>query len=143
MTRSAQPGEVGHDPATAPAPNLCPTDLSPLPPVAAATRDEVARAVHLARRAQDAWRATPLDERVRRLREAAKSMLARRHEAIELVRAEIGKVDAEAIFNETLGPLDTVNRPPTTSAHPSACCCCSSSWCTSTARPSTRGSAAR
>ncbi len=109
LTRSALHREVGHDLAEGPALNLCPTDLIPLRPVGPATRDEVTRAVHLARRAQDAWRATPLDERVRRLREAARAMLARRHEAAELVRAEIGKVDAEAIFNETLGPLDTVN----------------------------------
>src|SRR4051812_41200614 len=88
---------------------LCPLDLTPLRPVLTSTPGEVASAVLRARRAQEAWRATPLARRAEQLRVAAKAMLARRHEAIELVRAEIGKVDAEALFNETLGPLDTVN----------------------------------
>ncbi len=87
----------------------CPVDLAELPSVTSATAEEVTRAVSRARRAQEVWRARPLTERVSRLRDAAKSMLARRHEVITLVRTEIGKVDAEAIFNESLGPLDTVN----------------------------------
>lgn len=36
-------------------------------------------------------------------------MLDRRHEAIDLAHAEIGKPLAEGIFNETLGPLDTLS----------------------------------
>lgn len=91
------------------APPVCPIDLSPLRPVAPSSRDEVTAAVRRARRAQESWRAQPLAHRSEALRAAAREMLARRHEAIELVRAEIGKADAEAIFNETLGPLDTVN----------------------------------
>lgn len=87
---------------------VCPLDLSPLPSVPAASPGEVRAAVLRARRAQDSWRVMTLDQRAARLRDAAKAMLARRHEAIELVRSEIGKCDAEAIFNETLGPLDTV-----------------------------------
>jgi glycosyltransferase involved in cell wall biosynthesis len=31
------------------------------------------------------------------------------HPCVELVRAEVGKPDAEALFNEALGPLDSVN----------------------------------
>lgn len=61
-----------------------------------------------ARDAQQAWGHTPFEERVRCLTRAAKEMLARRAEAMALVEEEIGKVHAEALFNEALGPLDAV-----------------------------------
>ncbi len=88
---------------------VCPIDLGTLRPVAVATADDVRRAVARARTAQAAWRERPLSERVDALRRAAKAMLARRHEVMELVRGELGKADVEAVFNEALGPLDTVN----------------------------------
>src|SRR5262249_59030136 len=61
-----------------------------------------------ARDAQEAWGHTPLAERVGCLTRAAKEMLERRAEAMALVEEEIGKVHAEALFNEALGPLDAV-----------------------------------
>jgi succinate-semialdehyde dehydrogenase/glutarate-semialdehyde dehydrogenase len=36
-------------------------------------------------------------------------MLDRRHEAIDLAHREIGKPLAEGIFNETLGPIETLS----------------------------------
>src|SRR5579883_577596 len=74
--------------------------------VRASTADDVRSAVDAARAAQEHWRLRPLDERVAPLRGAAKEMLRRRSEAIDLARREMGKVDAEALFNEALGPLD-------------------------------------
>jgi len=71
---------------------------SPLPAVSTA----VARA----RSAQSAWRFLPLEERVKLITVAAKLMLERRSEVIALAHEEGGKVDAEGIFNEALGPLD-------------------------------------
>src|SRR5215475_2782330 len=64
--------------------------------------------VSRARDAQEAWGHTPFEERVRCLTRAAKDMLDRRAEAMALVEDEIGKVHAEALFNEALGPLDAV-----------------------------------
>src|SRR5262249_2568720 len=61
-----------------------------------------------ARDAQEAWGHTPFAERVGCLTRAAKEMLERRAEAMALVEEEIGKVHAEALFNEALGPLDAV-----------------------------------
>ena len=87
---------------------VCPMDLSALRPVPVASAEDVQAAVRRARRAQEQWSATPLTQRVERMRAAARDMLARRHEVMELVRSEIGKTDAEALFNEALGPLDTV-----------------------------------
>src|SRR5262249_23789719 len=64
--------------------------------------------VSRARDAQEAWGHTPFEERVRCLTRAAKEMLDLRAEAMALVEEEIGKVHAEARFNEALGPLDAV-----------------------------------
>jgi acyl-CoA reductase-like NAD-dependent aldehyde dehydrogenase len=61
-----------------------------------------------ARDAQEAWGHTPLAERVACLQRAAREMLRRRQEVMALVGQEIGKVSAEALFNEVLGPLDAV-----------------------------------
>jgi acyl-CoA reductase-like NAD-dependent aldehyde dehydrogenase len=46
--------------------------------------------------------------RVAALTRAAKTMLQRRSEVIALAADEMGKVEAEGLFNEALGPLDTV-----------------------------------
>ena len=88
---------------------ICPVDLSVLPEVKQSGTEDVVRVVTEARVAQRAWRERSLDDRIATLKKAANAMLARRHEVMELVRTEIGKVDAEALFNEALGPLDTVN----------------------------------
>lgn len=65
--------------------------------------------VEMARAAQERWRLEPLQARVAALTAAAKTMLRRRDEVIALAHDEIGKVTAEGIFNETLGPLDAVS----------------------------------
>ncbi len=74
-----------------------------------ALADEARRAVSRAREAQQRWRLEPLDVRAAALTRAAKDMLRRRGEVIALARDEMGKVDAEGLFNEALGPLDTVS----------------------------------
>ncbi len=61
-----------------------------------------------ARDAQETWGHTPLSERVKCLLGAAREMLQRRQEVMQLVEQEIGKVHAEALFTEALGPLDAV-----------------------------------
>lgn len=76
---------------------------------ATAIADEARAAVERARAAQERWRLLPLRDRADALRLAAKDMLRRRAEIIALVHDEIGKAPAEGIFNEALGPLDTVS----------------------------------
>jgi acyl-CoA reductase-like NAD-dependent aldehyde dehydrogenase len=81
-------------------------------PVATAetsTPEAVRRGVISARSAQEHWRLESLDTRIALLQRAAKTMLKRRGEAIELSRDEMGKVDVEGLFNEALGPLDNVS----------------------------------
>ncbi len=73
-------------------------------PVAERAAEVVARA----RAAQERWRLVPLHDRVEALTRAAKQMLRRRAEVVTLARDEIGKVEAESIFVEALGPLDNV-----------------------------------
>src|SRR5580692_2247503 len=83
---------------------------SPMPAKTDAPLAEaVERAVARCRDAQQHWARQPLETRIAALQRAAKEMLRRRSEAIELSRSEIGKVEAEGLFNEALGPLDTVN----------------------------------
>jgi acyl-CoA reductase-like NAD-dependent aldehyde dehydrogenase len=65
-------------------------------------------AVTRARAAQSRWRFVSYAERVDLLTRAAKSMLERRAEVIVLAHEEGGKVEAEGMFNEALGPLDAV-----------------------------------
>jgi acyl-CoA reductase-like NAD-dependent aldehyde dehydrogenase len=87
---------------------ISPIDERPLAPVHAATADEVRAAVARARVAQEHWRLRPLPERIAAVKRAAKEMLRRRSEVITLARDEMGKVEVEGIFNEALGPLDTL-----------------------------------
>src|SRR4051812_48225906 len=65
---------------------------------------EVARA----RAAQPAWAALSFDQRAARLLAAAREMLVRRDEAVELVRAEAGKYSTDILMSEALGPLEYV-----------------------------------
>jgi acyl-CoA reductase-like NAD-dependent aldehyde dehydrogenase len=88
---------------------ICPSDLKPLPPVPVSTPQDVREAVSRARRAQRIWRNRTFDERVAALKRAAKTMLERRNEVLQLVKLEAGKVDVDAMFTEALGPLDAVN----------------------------------
>jgi len=73
-----------------------------------ALSDAAQRAVVRCRDAQRHWARQPLEARVDALVRAAKEMLRRRGEAIELSKREMGKVEVEGLFNEALGPLDTV-----------------------------------
>lgn len=66
-------------------------------------------AVRASRMAQWQWRQEPLRQRIAALKRAAKNMLRRRAEVMALARTEMGKVEAEALFVEALGPLDSVN----------------------------------
>ncbi len=88
---------------------VCPVDLRSLPPVTSATPAEVVQAVQQARTAQESWRQRPFAERVAVMKRAAKSLLARRAEAIALVRDEMGKTEIEGLFNESLGPIEFLN----------------------------------
>jgi acyl-CoA reductase-like NAD-dependent aldehyde dehydrogenase len=71
--------------------------------------NEARKAVARARAAQERWRHEPLSKRVAALTRAAKEMLRRRNEVIALARDEMGKVEAEGLFIEALGPLDSVS----------------------------------
>lgn len=73
-----------------------------------AVAESARAAVERSRAAQARWVLVPLRERVAALTNAAKQMLRHRAEVIALAREEMGKVDAEGLFNEALGPLDTV-----------------------------------
>jgi acyl-CoA reductase-like NAD-dependent aldehyde dehydrogenase len=88
---------------------VSPTDLRPLAPVRVSTPEEVRAAVARARAAQQNWHQRPLADRVAALKRAAKEMLRRRAEVIALAHEEMGKVAVEGIFNEALGPLDTLS----------------------------------
>jgi acyl-CoA reductase-like NAD-dependent aldehyde dehydrogenase len=89
---------------------VCPIDLRPLPPVPRATAVEIHDAVARARAAQPAWAARALDDRIACLLRAAKSMLARRGEAMALARSEVGKLEVEAMFDEGIGHLDMLKQ---------------------------------
>jgi acyl-CoA reductase-like NAD-dependent aldehyde dehydrogenase len=71
-------------------------------------RGEAHRAVARARAAQQRWKLEPLSTRVAALTRAAKTMLRHRSQVMALAADEMGKVEAEGLFNEALGPLDTV-----------------------------------
>ena len=94
----------------APLARTCPIDLRELPPVPCASEEDIRRAVAAAREAQREWAERSLDERAKAMVRAAKSMLARREEAMALVRDEIGKLDVEALFDEGIGHLDMLNQ---------------------------------
>ena len=88
----------------------CPIDLRRLPAVPRASDDAIRAAVAAARAAQPAWRERAFDDRAAALVRAAKSMLARRGEAMALVRDEIGKLEVEALFDEGIGHLDMLKQ---------------------------------
>jgi len=72
------------------------------------TPEELARAQAAARGAQPEWAARSFEERYNALERAAKAMLADRDAILALVKEEMGKHEAEGIFTEALGPLDSI-----------------------------------
>jgi len=88
---------------------VSPVDLRPLQPLAVSSVEEVRAAVARARHAQEYWKLRPLPERVAALKRAAKEMLRRRQEVIDLVRSELGRVPVEGLFIEALGPLEVLS----------------------------------
>ncbi len=89
---------------------ISPNDRAPLAPVRVSRRGTRSPTPSRARAPpRSHWRLRPLAERVAALKSAAKEMLARRAEVIELARVEMGKVTVEGILNEALGPLDTLS----------------------------------
>jgi acyl-CoA reductase-like NAD-dependent aldehyde dehydrogenase len=85
-----------------------PRDLRLLDPVLATPVEDLPELVRRARAAQGAWSQKDFSERRPHFVRAAREMLARRQEVMALVEEELGKVDAEALFHEALGPLDAV-----------------------------------
>jgi len=85
-----------------------PRNQRALPPVAKSGPEDVARAVRTAREAQPKWQELGLGDRTRLLEQAAKRLLAEREEGLSIVKREIGKTPADALFTEALGPLDAV-----------------------------------
>ncbi len=88
---------------------VSPIDGNPLPPLSMATAADVARAMEAARTVAPEWAARRFSARFEAILRAAKAMLQNRHEALTLVKEEMGKHEVEAIFTEALGPLDAVN----------------------------------
>lgn len=64
--------------------------------------------VERGRLSQKLFRNETFSERFQRLERAARRLLERRDEGMAIVEAEIGKVHADALFTEALGPLDAV-----------------------------------
>ena len=86
--------------------NECPVDGRALWPVPI-TRDRVER-VRDARIAQPAWEALGFEERARRLERAARSIVERRAEAVQLLHDELGKTPPDALMGEVMGALQFV-----------------------------------
>ncbi|MGO9831005.1 MAG: aldehyde dehydrogenase family protein [Myxococcaceae bacterium] len=87
---------------------LSPRDLRSLDKVPVTPLEALPEMVARARAAQEAWRQKRLSERLPHFLRAAREMVQRRQAGMALVEEEMGKVEAEALFNETLGPLDAV-----------------------------------
>ncbi len=86
--------------------NRCPVDLHPLAPVPVTV--DVPSVVARARAAQTHWQALDFDARAKLLESAAKKILARRHEVLELLHDEAGKTPADVLMGEALGALQYV-----------------------------------
>ena len=83
--------------------NQCPVDLHDLPPVLV-TQDLEARVLE-ARTAQPAWEALGFDARAAMLERAAKLILERRTQVVELLHEECGKTPGDVLMGEALGAL--------------------------------------
>ncbi|MEM1024935.1 MAG: aldehyde dehydrogenase family protein [Myxococcota bacterium] len=86
-----------------------PVDLSPLPALPTTEANRLPEMVESARTAHHVWSRQRFEARVGALRRACRAMLADRARIIALVRREVGKVEADALFSEALGPLETLN----------------------------------
>lgn len=87
---------------------ICPLDLTPLDPIPATPLPSIQTYALAARSAQEDWARTPFNKRKKRLEAAAQDLLTRRSEAIDLVRLEVGKQEVDALFTESLGPIDAL-----------------------------------
>lgn len=85
-----------------------PWSSEPLPPVDVTSVEELTASVEQARAAQKNWASLQIEERVAVLKRVAKRLLRERHEGLRIVEQELGKVPADALFTEGLGPLDAV-----------------------------------
>ncbi|MBK7862393.1 MAG: aldehyde dehydrogenase family protein [Archangiaceae bacterium] len=86
--------------------NECPVDLHPLKKVAVTV--DVKGAVARARAAQGEWAQLGFDGRARLLKAAAKRILKRRQEVLELLHDETGKTPGDVLMGEALGALQFV-----------------------------------
>jgi acyl-CoA reductase-like NAD-dependent aldehyde dehydrogenase len=89
--------------------NVCPRDLHALPAIEVASEAEVQAAISKARAAHRVWSKMSFKDRSSALRDAAKRMLERRHEVVDMMYEESGKFTAEVLMGEALGPLEYVN----------------------------------
>ncbi len=80
----------------------------PLTLVNVATHAEVKYAVSAARFAQRQWGRLSLKERYATMKRAARRLLEERAVGMSIVGEELGKVPADALFTELLGPLDAL-----------------------------------
>lgn len=83
--------------------NRCPVDLRPLAPVPVTS--DLAEQVRRARTAQPAWEALGFDARAAMLERAARIIVERREEVLELLHDEAGKTPGDALMGEALGAL--------------------------------------
>ncbi len=86
--------------------NVSPVDgraLSPVP-----ITEDLAEKVRDARVAQPAWEALGFEERARRLERAARRIVERRAEAMQLLHDEVGKTPPDALMGEVMGALQFV-----------------------------------
>ena len=88
--------------------NRCPVDLRPLPSVRVSTEQDILEAAALARVAQREWEALGFEKRARLMKQAARMMLARRQEVLELLHEEAGKTPGETLLSEAVGPLQYI-----------------------------------
>lgn len=86
-----------------------PVDLSPLTPLPTTKPNRLPEMVDAARVAHQVWSRQRFEARVAALRRASRAMLADRERLLSIVRAEVGKTEADALFTEALGPLETLN----------------------------------
>jgi len=87
-----------------------PVDLSPLAPLPTTELSRLPEMVEAAQVAHQVWSRQRFEVRLDALRRACRAMLADRARLLEIVHAEVGKTEADALFTEALGPLETLNR---------------------------------
>jgi acyl-CoA reductase-like NAD-dependent aldehyde dehydrogenase len=77
--------------------------------VEATALEDIAGVVRRARDAQEKWAATPILRRVKAVSQVKKRILERAEEIANLVHAETGKPDVEALLGEVLASADVVS----------------------------------